>query len=261
MNHWDQRFGGIERLYGKEACQRIRAAHVCVIGIGGVGSWTVEALARTGIGRLTLIDMDEVCVTNVNRQVPAVDGEMGHLKVEAMQRRIKTIHPECQVDATSMFFTQATAEGILSNDYDVVVDAIDRLNAKCLLLSMSKQKNIPIVTTGAAGGKIDPFQIQTADLNKAHHDRLLQKVRKQLRSEYNFQSNKPFGIPCVFSPEPARGPWDMEQACEGSESNQVSGRLGCADGYGSITHVTGAFGFAAAALTIQALIKENKEQA
>lgn len=258
MNSWEQRFGGIERLYGKKACGRIREAHVCVVGIGGVGSWTVEALARTGIGRLTLVDMDEVCVTNVNRQVPAVDGEMGHLKVEAMQRRIQAIHPECRVDAKPMFFTQSTAETILSSDYDVIVDAIDRLNAKCLLLHLAKQKGIPIVTTGAAGGRVDPFRIQTADLCKAHHDRLLQKVRKQLRSEYGVPQNKSFGIPCVFSPEPARGPWDMESACEVNEPSQVAGRLGCAEGYGSITHVTGAFGFAASALAIRMLTQSEE---
>lgn len=253
MNSWEQRFGGIERLYGTEACKRLRHAHICIIGIGGVGSWTVEALARTGIGRLTLVDMDEVCVTNVNRQVPAVDGEMGHLKVEAMARRIQLIHPECQVSTQPMFYTQATSDAILSDGYDVVVDAIDRLNAKCHLLSAAHQKGIPIVTTGAAGGRVDPFQIQTADLSKAHHDRLLQKVRKQLRTEHGFPANKPFGIPCVFSPEPAKGPWDLDQSCEAKDPHKVSGRLGCADGYGSITHVTGTFGFATAALAIQML--------
>jgi len=258
MKSWDQRFGGIERLYGQEACQRIREAHICIVGIGGVGSWTVEALARTGIGRLTLVDMDEVCVTNVNRQVPAVDGEMGHLKVEAMERRIKVIHPDCQVHSTPMFYTQATSDAILAEDYDVVVDAIDRLNAKCHLLSAARQKGLPIVTTGAAGGRVDPFQIQTADLSKAHHDRLLQKVRKQLRTEYGFPANGSFGIPCVFSPEPAKGPWDLEDSCEAGEPNQVSGRLGCADGYGSITHVTGSFGFATAALAIKALSRPSK---
>jgi len=257
MNSWDQRFGGIERLYGEEACQRIREAHICIIGIGGVGSWTVEALARTGIGRLTLVDMDEVCVTNVNRQVPAVDGEMGHLKVEAMERRIQIINPECEVNTQPMFYTQATSDAILSEDYDVVVDAIDRLNAKCHLLSTARQKKLPIVTTGAAGGRVDPFQIQTADLSKAHHDRLLQKVRKQLRTEHGFPANKPFGIPCVFSPEPAKGPWDLEDSCEAGEPNQVSGRLGCADGYGSITHITGTFGFATAALALQMVIEPD----
>lgn len=253
MNSWDQRFGGIERLYGRTASQRIREAHVCVIGIGGVGSWTAEALARTGIGQLTLVDLDEVCVTNVNRQVPALDGEVGQLKVEAMARRIALISPECKVNAQSMFFTQSTADSLLEDSYNVVVDAIDRINAKCLLLSMAKDRGLPIVCTGAAGGRVDPFQIETSDLSKAHHDRLLLQVRKRLRSEYQFPRDKKFGIPCVFSPEPARGPWDHEETCDIENQSARSGRLGCADGYGSVTHITGSFGFAAAALAIQTL--------
>jgi tRNA threonylcarbamoyladenosine dehydratase len=253
MNAWDQRFGGIERLYGKVASQKIRDAHICVIGIGGVGSWTAEALARTGVGSITLVDMDDVCVTNVNRQVPAVDGEMGHLKVEAMARRIALISPECKVKMQPMFFTQSTAEAILDDSYDVIVDAIDRLNAKCLLLSMAKEKGLPIVSTGAAGGRIDPFKIETADLSKAHHDRLLAQVRKQLRVDYQFRQNRKFGIPCVFSPEPALGPWNDEETCETDVNTKRTGRLGCAEGYGSVTHVTGGFGFAAAALAIQIL--------
>ena len=218
-----------------------------------MGSWAAESLARTGVGKLTLVDMDEVCVTNVNRQVPAVDGEVGQLKVEAMARRIALISPECNVQAKPLFFTQSTAETIFNETYDVIVDAIDRLNAKCLLLSMAKKREVPIVSTGAAGGRMDPFKIETADLSRVHHDRLLQKVRKQLRTEYHFSRGKKFGIPCVYSPEPARGPWDLEEACDTDSKADRLGHLGCADGYGSATHVTGSFGFAAAALAVQAL--------
>jgi tRNA A37 threonylcarbamoyladenosine dehydratase len=257
MNAWDQRFGGIERLYGKRASQKIRDGHVCVIGIGGVGSWAAESLARTGIGKLTLVDMDEVCVTNVNRQVPAVDGEVGQLKVEAMARRIALISPECDVQAKAMFFTQSTADSIFEESYDIVIDAIDRLNAKCLLLSMSKQKGLAVVCTGAAGGRVDPFKIETADLSRVHHDRLLQKVRKQLRADYGFPRSEKIGIPCVFSPETARGPWDLEDACDTGSKTDRPGQLGCADGYGSATHVTGSFGFAAASLAIQSLTCES----
>ena len=257
MNPWDQRFGGIERLYGKSACQRIRDAHICIIGIGGVGSWAAESLARTGIGKLTLVDMDEVCVTNVNRQVPAVDGEVGQLKVEAMTRRIALISPECEVLAKPVFYTQSTADTIFEERYDVVVDAIDRLNAKCLLLNMANQKGLHVISTGAAGGRLDPFKIETADLSRVHHDRLLQKVRKQLRAEYGFPRGKKLGIPCVFSPEPARGPWDLEEACDADSKADRLGHLGCSDGYGSATHVTGSFGFAAAALAVQTLTTAN----
>lgn len=254
MNAWDQRFGGIERLYGKAASQKIRDSNVCVIGIGGVGSWTAEALARTGVGKLTLVDMDEICVTNVNRQVPALDGEVGHLKVESMARRIALISSECEVRAKPVFYTQSTSDLIFEDRYDVVVDAIDRLNAKCLLLSEAKKRKLPVVSVGAAGGRVDPFQIETADLSKVHHDRLLQKVRKQLRAEYGFSRNGKLGIACVFSPEPARGPWDLEDACEANSKSSQPGHLGCADGYGSVTHVTGSFGFAAAGLAIKSLV-------
>ena len=254
MNAWDQRFGGIERLYGKRASQIIRDAHVCIIGIGGVGSWTAESLARTGIGKLTLVDMDDVCVTNVNRQVHALDGEVGQLKVESMARRIKLISPDCSVRTQPVFFTQATSNSIFDERYDVVVDAIDRLNAKCLLLNMANQLGLPIVSTGAAGGRMDPFQIVTADLSRVHHDRLLQKVRKQLRTEYAFPRGKAFGIPCVFSPEPARGPWDLEDACEADLKSDRPGYLGCDEGYGSVTHVTGTFGFSAAGLAVKLLL-------
>lgn len=256
MNAWDQRFGGIERLYGKAASQKFRDSHVCIIGIGGVGSWTAEALARTGIGKLTLVDMDEVCVTNVNRQVPAVDGEVGQLKVEAMARRIALISSECEVKAKAMFFTQSTSDSIFEDRYDLVVDAIDRLNAKCFLLSEAKKRELPVVSTGAAGGRVDPFKIETADLSKVHHDRLLQKVRKQLRAEYGFPRNRKLGIPCVFSPEPARGPWDLEEACDAHLKTDQPGNLGCADGYGSVTHITGSFGFAAAGLAIKVLTSQ-----
>jgi len=257
MNTWDQRFGGIERLYGERAAQIIRDAHVCIIGIGGVGSWTAESLARTGIGKLTLVDMDEVCVTNVNRQVHAIDGEVGQLKVESIARRISRISPECVVQTKPVFFTQSTSSALFEEPFDVVVDAIDRLNAKCLLLNMANQLGLPIVSTGAAGGRMDAFQIATADLSKVHHDRLLQKVRKQLRTEYDFPRGSKFCIPCVFSPEPARGPWDLGDACVAGIKSDRPGHLGCAEGYGSVSHVTGTFGFAAAGLALKLLLSKS----
>ena len=253
MNPWEQRFGGIERLYGKEAAKRIRGAHVCVVGIGGVGSWTTEALARSGVERITLVDMDEVCVTNINRQVEAIQVEIGQPKVEAMKRRIENINPNCCVEPKASFFTESTAKEILAEPYDVVVDAIDRLQAKCLLLSLTRQMGVKIISTGAAGGRIDTFQIRTADLSRAHHDRLLQKVRKQLRTTHGFPRDhkKPFGIPCVFSPESTQHPAHFKEHCDTDSEKDISDHQGCADGYGSVTHGTGAFGFAAASIAIR----------
>src|SRR5262245_31811925 len=181
MTNHEARFGGILRLYGKDGQERLRHAHVCVIGIGGVGSWAVEALARSGIGNLTLVDLDDVCISNVNRQLHAVTGEFGKPKVEVMAERVKLINPDCPVHAQQLLFTAGTAETLLATNYDCVLDAIDQTAMKALLIARCCNRGLPIVTTGGAGGRRDPTAIRVDDLARSTHDGLLAATRKLLR--------------------------------------------------------------------------------
>lgn len=254
MSDYDQRFSGIQRLYGKDSLNRFRGARVAVVGIGGVGTWAVEALARSGIGQITLIDLDEVCVSNVNRQLHALDGDIGRPKVEAMATRVRAINPECKVEAVQEFFTESNAESLLARGFDVVLDAIDNVPNKCFLIARSRQKGIPIVTTGGAGGRRDATQIRVTDLAQTTHDGLLQSVRKKLREEHNFprEPKVPFGVDCVFSSEPQVFPQRDGSVCLEREAGSEL-RLNCDSGYGTATFVTGTFGFVAAAQVLRKL--------
>ncbi len=249
MSEYEQRFSGIARLYGRDALERLRSAHVAVIGIGGVGSWSVEALARSGVGRLTLIDLDDICVTNTNRQIHATTKNIGQLKAQAMADRVREINPEIQADVVPEFLTSANADKLLSRDFDCVLDAIDNVANKCLLIAECCQRKLPIITTGGAGGRRDLTQIRTADLNEVTHDALLRQVRKRLRREHSIcETGKlDLGIRCVFSTEPVKFPWSDGSICEEKEPVGESLRLDCNSGYGTATFLTGAFGFAAAA--------------
>src|SRR5688572_28200628 len=169
---YNQRFSGIARLYGTDGAARLRSAHVAVIGVGGVGSWAVEALARSGVAALTLIDLDEVCVSNINRQLPALTSEVGKSKVLVLKQRLQGINHNCIVTAVEEFFTAASAEHLLATPYDYVVDAIDSLANKCLLIARCRDKNIPVITVGGAGGRRDPTAIKIDDLAFASHDPL-----------------------------------------------------------------------------------------
>jgi tRNA A37 threonylcarbamoyladenosine dehydratase len=237
MNEDDLRFGGLARLYGADGLQRLLQSRVCVVGIGGVGSWAAEALARSAVGHITLVDLDDVCLSNVNRQLHALDGAIGRPKVEVMAERIRAIHPACQARAVAEFFTEATAEDILAADFDFVLDAIDQVTNKCLLIARCRQKEIPIICAGGAGGRRDPAAIQVADLAQTSHDALLQKVRKKLRDDHGFPRDPktPFGVPCVFSAEPATPP-----------ASGCAGRMTCDNGYGTAGFVTGTMGLVAA---------------
>src|SRR5580658_5103508 len=244
MNDDDLRFGGLARLYGADGLQRLLRANVCVVGLGGVGSWAAEALARSAVGQITLVDLDDVCLSNVNRQLHALDGAIGRPKVEVMAERIRAIHPACQVRAVAEFFTVTTAEQILQSRFDYVLDAIDQVANKCLLIARCRQKEIPIVCAGGAGGRRDPAAIRVADLAQTSHDALLQQVRKKLRDDHGFARDPktPFGVPCVFSTEQAVAP------AEGR-----TGRLTCDNGYGTASFVTGTMGLVAASCVVSRL--------
>jgi tRNA threonylcarbamoyladenosine dehydratase len=247
--------GGTERLYGARGARRLFAAKACIIGIGGVGSWTAEALARTGIGQLMLVDMDEICSSNVNRQVHATQQSVGQAKVSAMAARLRLIHPDLQIDERFCFFQQKTCEEILDAAPDVVVDCIDSIPHKCLLIAECRARGIPVVTVGAAGGRKDPTQIQIADLSRTFDDALLQRVRKKLRQKFDFPRNtrKKWRIPAVFSPEPVAYPQSDGSVCQVREP-ESNLRLDCASGYGTAGFVTGSFGFAAAAAAVDCIL-------
>jgi tRNA A37 threonylcarbamoyladenosine dehydratase len=251
---YEYRFSGIARLYGQKGLDALRASHVCIVGIGGVGSWVAEAIARSGIGEITLIDLDDICTSNVNRQLHALDGEIGRPKVEAMADRILRINPEVVVHTQHIFYNEKNAEELLSPGYDFVVDAIDALSKKCHLIVACKQRDTPLVVIGSAGGRIDPTRIQTADLSRSFHDPLLQKVRKRLRQRHRFPRNekKKFKIDCVFSPEEMVFPQPDGTVC-GDRVPEANLKLDCSSGYGTASFVTGAFGFAAAGIVVKRL--------
>jgi tRNA A37 threonylcarbamoyladenosine dehydratase len=242
-----QRFGGLGRLYGMAALARLHGAHVAVIGVGGVGSWVVEGLARSGIGAITLIDLDDVCVTNVNRQLPALDGNIGRPKVAALADRVRLINPECKVTAVSEFFTAETAPRLLTNRYDWVVDCIDAVTNKALVIAECVKRGQPVVTVGGAGGKRDATRIRVGDLGGSHGDDLLKMVRRKLRRDHGFAKGEgnDYGIPCVSSQEKPVYPW-ADGTCSTEPEEDSNLRLDCATGFGTAVFVTAAFGFAAA---------------
>ena len=250
VDNYEQRFGGIGRLYTPEGLAKLRQSHVCVIGIGGVGSWAVEALARTGIGKITMIDMDDICVTNINRQIHAMTGTVAQLKTEAMKERVERINPECVVEIIDDFITPENIPEYLNLGYDYVLDAIDSVRTKAALIAYCKRNKIKLITTGGAGGQTDPSQIQIADLSKTIQDPLASRVRSLLRKEYNFSQNpkRKFGIDCVFSTQPLIFP-KMGEGCE------VSATMNCANGFGAVTMVTATFGFFAVSRLVDKLLK------
>jgi len=243
----DPRFGGIARLYGKRGLQRLSTAHVCVVGVGGVGSWTVEALARSGVGTITMVDFDEVCITNVNRQLPALTHTVGSAKVAVLAERVAQIAPQCAVNARQIFFTAETEESFFSARYDWVVDAIDVPAQKCLLIAGCRRRGVPVLSVGGAGGKRDGSAVRVADLALTGRDPLLKVVRRELRREHGFESveGRGFGVPCVYSTEAPVYPWEDGEVCEVREEGGASVR-DCSSGFGAATFVTGVFGFIAA---------------
>ncbi|MBP9680323.1 MAG: tRNA threonylcarbamoyladenosine dehydratase [Bacteriovorax sp.] len=254
---FNQRFGGIARLYGVEGLERLLKARILIVGLGGVGTWAAEALARSGVGSITLVDMDDICITNTNRQIHAMNGMIGKMKVIASRDRILAINPQCKVNAIEEFFTSKTCEQVLTTSYDYVIDAIDSLQNKCVLAAACKEKNIPLITIGGAAGKRNPAMIKVDDLGLACNDSLLFSLRKRLRQEFSFPSGaghtrskkQIFHIACVYSPEEPMFPKSDGTVCAVAEGN-LNLRLDCTTGMGSITHITGIFGFLAASHVI-----------
>ncbi len=256
---YQRRFGGIARLYGQAALERFGRAHVCVVGIGGVGSWVAEALARSATGHLTLVDLDHVAESNINRQIHALDGTLGQAKVAAMAERIAQINPCCVVTCIEEFAEPDNLDVLFPpGRFDYVIDAIDSVKAKVALIVHCRQHNISLLTIGGAGGQIDPTRVQVKDLAHTEHEPLLARVRKRLRTQHGFPRNikMKFGIDAVFSDEPLIYPTDSEaEACAvdpmQAEEEGITG-LNCA-GFGSTVAVTAVFGFVAAGHVLKRL--------
>ena len=259
----DDVFAGIERLYGAKAYALIKNMHVCVIGIGGVGSWVVEALARSAVGKITLIDFDSIETSNINRQVHALNSTVDAKKCSSILKRVKDINPDCEVTIIDDFITldnmaDYLTGNVLPRNYDYVVDAIDSIKFKAGLIYYCKRNKIPVITTGGAGGLTDPSVIKVADLSKTYNDALAAKVRSTLRDQYNFTRNskRSFRVDCVFSSQQQLYPKD-----DGSVSHEKPGvhgvSLDCRFGYGAASFVTGTFGFIAVAHIIKKHLKKK----
>lgn len=247
-----RRFGGVGRLYGEPGAAALRGAHMVVVGVGGVGSWAAEALARCAVGRISLIDLDHVAESNTNRQIHALGETFGAAKVLAMAERIRAINPDCRVDPIEEFIEPGNVAAVLPVA-DAVLDCIDQVSAKAALIAHCRRHGVPVVTSGAGGGRIDPTRIAVGDLARVVGDPLLAKLRHKLRREHGYPREDArgriprFGVPAVYSDEPVRRP---AAACDSGDF--VAG-LACA-GYGSSVVVTASLGFALAAAAINACV-------
>jgi len=238
-----RRFSGLDRLYGVEPAKAVRDAHIAIVGIGGVGSWSAEALARSGVGRITLIDLDHVAESNINRQVHAESATLGMAKVTAMQDRILAINPHCKVTAVDAFVDSDNWPAILPASVDAVIDACDHVKAKLAMAVWARQTKAIFITAGAAGGKRHAHMVDIADLSDVTHDPLLARIRYSLRRMYGAPKvGKTIHIACVFSREPVK-------AADASCAVQGDNTLNC-HGYGSLVSVTASFGMCAAGWVI-----------
>lgn len=256
-----ERFGGIDRLYGAGALARFTACRVAVVGMGGVGSWVVEALVRSGVGQLVLIDADDICVSNSNRQLPAHEGQFGRPKVVAMAERCRAINPLVQVEAVESFLTASNVAELLERDFDLVLDACDSFRSKVELIAWCRRRKLPLVVCGSAGGRLDPTQVRIRDLSRTEHDAMLALIRKKLRAEFNFPRSpqRYFSVPAVYSLENVKYPQTDGSVCgvRPKVSGDASLKLDCGAGLGAATHVTGAFAFAMVSRALELLLKSR----
>lgn len=241
----DRRFGGLLRLHGPQGYARLRGARVAVVGVGGVGSWAVEALARSGVATLVLIDLDQVAESNINRQIQALDDTLGMAKVDALRERIARIHPGCVVQPVEDFVDEDNVARLLEPaQLDGVLDCCDQVRAKAAIAAWGLAHGRPVVSVGAAGGKLAPHLVEVADLADVTHDPLLASVRQRLRQRHGGARRGAMGLQCVFSREPVRP--SQEPACEVGVAPVPGAALAC-HGYGSSVMVTASFGMVAAA--------------
>ncbi|MBD8899745.1 tRNA threonylcarbamoyladenosine dehydratase [Rhodanobacter sp. DHG33] len=256
-----ERFAGVERLYGIGSVAKLARRHVCVVGVGGVGSWAAEALARSGVGRLTLIDADEVCVSNTNRQMHALDGEFGKPKVGVMAARLHAINPALRLEGIERFLTTSTLDELLDRGYDAVLDACDAFRVKLEMIAWCRRRKLPIVSVGSAGGRTDPTQIRVRDLSRTEHDAMFSLIRKKLRTDFNFPRNpdRYFGVSAVYSLQNVQYPQPDGSVCGNRPPGGDALNLACGGGLGAATHVTGAFAFAAVGKVMEKLLAERED--
>ena len=247
----ERRFGGIAALYGRAGLERLRLAHVAVIGVGGVGSWVVEALARSALGRLTLVDMDHIAESNINRQLPALSSTLGRAKIQVLAERVTDINPATQIHLVDDFVDAANLDSLLDSGFDAVIDCIDHYREKALIIAGCRRRKQFVVTVGGMGGKVDPTRLGIADLSRTEKDSLLSRTRKELRRRFGFPLNpkRRFAVPAVYSTE------DSILSPDGVHSCGIAGQpshLNCG-GLGSATHVTATAGLFAVAVTLKRL--------
>ena len=253
-----QRFAGLDRLYGWGTMARLSRASVCVVGVGGVGSWVVEALARSAVGRIRMIDADDVCISNVNRQLPALDGNFGRSKVALLSERAIAINPHLRVEAIEQFLTPANQDALIGDEFDVVIDACDAFRVKVELIAWCRRRKQRIVVIGSAGGRIDPTLIRVRDLSRTEHDAMLALIRKKLRADFGFPrgDKRYFSVPAVYSLENVRYPQADGSVCGLRPADDgAAGKLDCGGGLGAATHVTAAFGMVAVSRCLALLLE------
>jgi len=260
-----ERFAGIDRLYGRGSVERLDGRRVAVVGLGGVGAWAAEALARSGVGHLTLIDADDLCLSNTNRQLPALMGQYGRNKAEVMAERVRAIHPQIDVDPVAHFLTQTNMESMLDRGFDLVLDACDSFRTKVTSIAWCRRRKLPMVTVGSAGGRTDPTQVRVRDLSRTEHGAMLSLIRKKLRGEFNFprSADRYFGVSAVYSLQNVRYPQNDGSVCGVRPQLDADAalKLDCGAGLGAATHVTGAFAFAAVGRALELLLKPTKAPA
>lgn len=250
----DRRFGGIARLYGERGLQQLLQAHVCVVGVGGVGSWAVEALARSGVGELTLIDLDNIAISNVNRQLHALTPDFGKAKVTALRERIAQIAPHCIVHEIEDFVDEQNLPELFSQPFDFVIDAIDQMRVKVSMIDYFLKHKQAFIVSGGAGGQRNPALIETADLSQTTQDPLLSKIRYTLRKKHGLPREGKMRVPCVYSREQITPP-QIQAACD-TDPTAPQG-LSCA-GYGASMLVTASFGLHCATAAIEHIVKPKK---
>ena len=258
LSDYHNRFAGVGRLYGQKLYKLLPGVHITVIGIGGVGSWTAEALARSGVGKITLIDLDDICMTNTNRQLHTTVETVGQMKVDVMATRLASINPILKVETILDFVTKDNLEQLIPSDCHIIVDAIDSLQNKAALAAYCRDHQIPLVTTGGAGGKQDPTLVRSGDLSESTQDNLLKRLKKKLRKDYDFPRTDKMNISCVYSTERAVYPGADGEVCYKDELQDKSqAKLDCAEGMGTVSFATASFGFAAASEAMKLILLYN----
>jgi tRNA A37 threonylcarbamoyladenosine dehydratase len=256
-----RRFDRFGRLVGDENMEKLFRAHVCIIGLGGVGSWAAESLVRSGVGKVSLVDFDEICITNANRQLHALQGLVGRKKAEVMAERLRKVNPQAQVVEHVKFYNEETSQEILADRPDFVLDCIDNLTAKSHLLALCRDQKIPVITATGAGARMDPLSVQLVDLSESHTDPMAAQLRKILRTRHNFPREGSFDLPCVFSAEvpsePVQLHYDKGQGfkcvCPQGQNNLHS----CEHRnviYGNASFVTGTFGLVMASWVVRKIV-------